>query len=226
MTKDNEIELSIQKRMKEILNLKDGWLDGSGKALDKTYVGLVTNKLIKIAKQTSRPNIFPTVNGKIQVEWYSSDWDIEIIFSLLGAHDNIEITDLSGEDNLDFNIDLNSIIGFNIIISTLSKYGFSLAGNSDRIKYYEQGGLDIFIREDEQLGRRECVIEIDDPGLDGTGYEHPAYYRSHDSTMNAVVKQIDEVITNSLNGVELVGKSSNLKYQQLKERIDALAKSK
>lgn len=61
--------MTIDDRIAEVCSLKDGWLDGSGAAIDvdPTWVQFVVNSLMTMGM--TQPGIFPTPEGYVQLEW-------------------------------------------------------------------------------------------------------------------------------------------------------------
>jgi hypothetical protein len=71
---------SVATRLRELSKLRDGWLDGFGKA--------PTRDSIRLAYDTCgclvgwpQPGLFPTPRGGVQAEWYDDqNWIVEFVF--------------------------------------------------------------------------------------------------------------------------------------------------
>jgi hypothetical protein len=69
-------------KLEEIRSLKDGWLDGEGKAVSKKLVD-ATEKFFAQLNQSVElpfPYIYPTSLGQIQAEWSLGGWEVSAIF--------------------------------------------------------------------------------------------------------------------------------------------------
>lgn len=75
------------------------------------------------------------------------------------------------------------------------------------IDYFEGGGKIVFIRTEDGVlaGDRECNIQIDDPGWDGTGYEHPAFYRGEQYGASQVLCRIKKILSGEDEGHGIIG---------------------
>lgn len=72
-------------------------------------------------------------------------------------------------------------------------------------EFFDKGGNVTLHRDDEVLGPRDCVVQIDDPGLDGTGYEHPAWHRGQEHLMEQVTARLLKVIEGKDDGAGVFG---------------------
>ena len=74
------------KKLEEIKNklkaLPDGWMNGEGTAYDTEKI----DEFFKIFEENyileEIPGIFPTVDGKLSIEWKKYEWDIYITVNL------------------------------------------------------------------------------------------------------------------------------------------------
>lgn len=87
----------------------------------------------------------------------------------------------------------------------------------------KQGHRIIFVRNDEVLGRRDCTIEVDDPGLDSTDAAHPAYFRGQDQAVNHLVVRLNKVLDGGDNGA---GGFSHQGLQALRVKLLELVKNR
>jgi len=88
--------------------------------------------------------------------------------------------------------------------------------------FFDKGGSLTFEKECEQLGKRECSVVVDDPGWDGTGYEHPAYDRGQKRAVDNVVSIISKVLDGKGNRSGTFGNSG---LEDIRRRIIKLMDS-
>lgn len=70
-------------RFEYLFTLRDGWLDGEGKAPDANgLVWFLTEWIKRIPSTIANPYIYPTPDGNIQLEWTANHYDIEIKVNL------------------------------------------------------------------------------------------------------------------------------------------------
>ena len=73
-------------RLEELAALKPGWLDGEGLAVSKDALRTAESFLFHVLDaQISRPGVFPTPEGGIQMEWPNGPLELEVIVSNGGA---------------------------------------------------------------------------------------------------------------------------------------------
>lgn len=77
--------------------------------------------------------------------------------------------------------------------------------NEELIEKFGAGFSLAFHRECEQLGPRECNIQVDDPGWDGTGFEHPAFYRGEQYGASQVLRRIKKILSGEDEGHGVIG---------------------
>ena len=69
----------IAARLDELRLLKDGWLDGEGKAVDATLLSFLEKDLDKyISDETPSPFLYPTIEGGVQIEWSLRGYEITL----------------------------------------------------------------------------------------------------------------------------------------------------
>lgn len=70
-------------RIKELLTLQNGWLDGQGKAINRQdLMTFVTKFNTLYPRELPIPYIYPTLEGNIQLEWTIEEIDISIEIEL------------------------------------------------------------------------------------------------------------------------------------------------
>lgn len=77
--------LDVPARLDEVRGLKDGWLDGKGKAPDPVGIEWLAMAFAEKYPELKLPYLYPTAEGGIQVEWTlrSNEVSLEIV---LGNH--------------------------------------------------------------------------------------------------------------------------------------------
>jgi len=78
------------------------------------------------------------------------------------------------------------------------------------------GHRHVFYRDDETLGKRECTIEVDDPGLDCTDFAHPAFLRGQDLAVDYLAKRFIAILDGKDSGA---GGFSHKGLQTLRVRL-------
>lgn len=159
---DNIINPTLFKELKSLLELKDGWLNGEGKALDK--LGLITffmnfDKYYK--KNCDYPKFFPMESGNISVEWVNDKFDISLtvnlhlqsaIFSILNVS-NGDIDDVYEE------LDLKNNSDWDTLNSNLSKY--FLGENNNILVAVKSNNYDLFSRLVDEINKNITTLYND-----------------------------------------------------------------
>ncbi len=77
-------ELDIELRLSELLGLKDGWMDGKGKAIDANGAEwLLQGFRENYEANLPLPRLFPTLEGGLQAEWSLGVQEITVEFDLI-----------------------------------------------------------------------------------------------------------------------------------------------
>ncbi len=87
----------VPARLEEMSLLKDGWLDGEGKAPTPACVNWVAEVLENFPDELPLPLLFPTEEGNIQAEWSEGNSEISALFNF--NEKNIIIESLNLETN-------------------------------------------------------------------------------------------------------------------------------
>jgi hypothetical protein len=76
--------LDVAARLEELSALKDGWLDGKGKALDNIGLAWLTSSFdFLYDNRLPLPHLYPTAEGGIQAEWSFNSWEISLEIDLI-----------------------------------------------------------------------------------------------------------------------------------------------
>lgn len=99
--------LDVDTRLEELALLKDGWLDGKGKALDQ-------DSLQRLALAMERwfdadlplPHLYPTPEGGVQAEWSLGQVEVSLEFSFPRLNAALQIVDLVTGESQDHELPL------------------------------------------------------------------------------------------------------------------------
>lgn len=99
--------LDVDRRLAELADLGDGWLDGSGVAIASTTRARLASFLKEAEREgLSRPYLYPTPEGAIQAEWSYPDAEVSALFDAeMRAVSCVGVVTKSGA-HLDEDIDL------------------------------------------------------------------------------------------------------------------------
>lgn len=71
--------------LEALAELEEGWLDGKGRAPDKTQLAWLSTAFDTFyGPSLPLPYLYPTAEGGVQVEWSSGDWEISLEIDLAG----------------------------------------------------------------------------------------------------------------------------------------------
>lgn len=94
---------TINAHLTELLNLKDGWLDGQGFAPSMAAVETARECLPLVeAILEDRVYIYPTPEGGVQAEWSTENWSFDLCF----LSDTVRLSGSNIDDESD--IEVNS----------------------------------------------------------------------------------------------------------------------
>lgn len=75
--------LDVATRLEALAELEEGWLDGKGRAPDKTQLAWLSTAFDTLYDPTlPLPYLYPTAEGGIQAEWSLDDWEISLEIDL------------------------------------------------------------------------------------------------------------------------------------------------
>jgi len=100
-------ELDIGLRLSELLKLKDGWMDGKGKAIESTSTEWFLKGFCEYYEANlPLPRLFPTLEGGVQAEWTLGSYEITLEFDLnnkTGFYQSLNIVTFETiDEELDF----------------------------------------------------------------------------------------------------------------------------
>jgi hypothetical protein len=105
-------------RCEELAQLRDGWLDGEGKA--PTKAGLHSFLAAWNGADTEAlplPFIYPTPEGGVQMEWTHGGWEISAEVELNSLKAELVAVNVVTRDTRDEEVSLNSVEGWSSLIS-------------------------------------------------------------------------------------------------------------
>ena len=72
------ITSDLSARLTELRKLRDGWLDGEGRALNGELLDRVERALAALPEGVPVPHVYPTVDGGVSVEWNAGETDVSV----------------------------------------------------------------------------------------------------------------------------------------------------
>jgi hypothetical protein len=103
----------VHSRIDELFVIKDGWLDGEGKAPNKEGLTQLLNLYDQFAPKTFiKPAIFPRPDGNIQFEWSSGEYEIDIVIDLKTFQSKLHSLNFETDEEVAKNIDLSTQMGW------------------------------------------------------------------------------------------------------------------
>jgi len=98
----------LASRLDELRELKDGWLDGSGRSLNSTDLARFESLFAaQYSSELPRPFVYPTTEGGIQLEWTSGSIEVSIEVELHTGKGQYHHLDLATGAAIDLSIDLH-----------------------------------------------------------------------------------------------------------------------
>lgn len=100
-------------RLEQIASLKDGWLDGTGRAPAKDKLEwLATAFDTNFSSELPLPYLYPTAEGGIQAEWRLNDWSVTLDMDLDKKEGEYQALNLQNQTCTDMQIPLASDDGW------------------------------------------------------------------------------------------------------------------
>lgn len=116
--------LDVTLRLEELASLKDGWLDGKGRAP-------APEKLQQLASQfdanfdadLSLPHLYPTPEAGIQAEWSLGDWEATLEINLDTQTGEYQALNMSNRKSHENSLALNTVDGWKALNEALKSIG-------------------------------------------------------------------------------------------------------
>lgn len=103
----------VPARLEELTLLKDGWLDGKGKAPAKTGIKWLSDAWMKSYPDgLPDPFTYPTAEGGIQLEWTLDRWELSAEINLTDHQAALVGVNIDNNKNFDATADLNTQVGW------------------------------------------------------------------------------------------------------------------
>jgi hypothetical protein len=101
-------DLDIAARVEELKLLKDGWLDGKGKALGSNSLKWLSDSFDQLYDQKlPLPRLFPTPEGNIHAEWVFNEWEISLEIDLTTKISEYQAVNTASLKEINDTYDLN-----------------------------------------------------------------------------------------------------------------------
>lgn len=103
--------MDIDSRLSELLQLKDGWIEGKGKAIDPSGAEWLLQGFRENYEATlPLPRLFPTLEGGVQAEWSLGVQEITVEFDLIKKTGFYQYLNSATLEELDEELDF-SVLG-------------------------------------------------------------------------------------------------------------------
>jgi hypothetical protein len=82
-------QMDIEARLEELADLRDGWLNGGGRAPERAALLRLAHAFDEhYAPDLPSPSLYPTPEGGVQAVWSMGEWDVflEITLPAMKAH--------------------------------------------------------------------------------------------------------------------------------------------
>jgi hypothetical protein len=101
-------DFDITARVAELKLLKDGWLDGKGKALGSNSLKWLSDSFDQLYDQKlPLPRLFPTPEGNIHAEWVFNEWEISLEIDLTTKISEYQAVNTASLKEINDTYDLN-----------------------------------------------------------------------------------------------------------------------
>jgi hypothetical protein len=112
--------LDVSARLEELAELKDGWLDGKGQALDPSGLTWLSTSFDKLYDSSlPLPYLYPTAEGSIQAEWTLDKWEISLEIAPLQKTADYQALNLVSNECQEISLDLSATEGWQELNETL-----------------------------------------------------------------------------------------------------------
>ncbi|MBU3660161.1 MAG: hypothetical protein FGM14_09840 [Flavobacteriales bacterium] len=112
----------IEVRLEHISSLKEGWYYGEGKGFKKEEImQLLLLFNANYPNELPNPNVFPTVEGKVQFEWSNDLYDLSLTIDTEKMLGDFHAITFSNEEEIERQLNLNEMNGWSELNSWISK---------------------------------------------------------------------------------------------------------
>jgi hypothetical protein len=110
-------------QLKELAQLKDGWLDGQGFAPDLDMLSWLSSEFdSNYHTSLPLPFFYPMPNGGVQAEWTGNNWEISLEIDLISKKAEFLAVNVLSKAVQEKEIDLSDISGWTDLNQTLLEY--------------------------------------------------------------------------------------------------------
>ncbi len=114
---------ALADELDELAELKDGWFEGSGRALDKAQLDWVTDRLLKtFPSDLAFPLVAPTTDGELFLEWVVSPWRVSAEIQLVPRKVALQATNTSTGHTFDQDLSLDDQGGWSGFYDFVRQY--------------------------------------------------------------------------------------------------------
>ena len=115
-------EPGVLARLDEFRTLRDGWLEGRGRAPSRAGLDWLSNAFEhRYPDDLSPPYVYPTSEGGIQVEWTFGPWEITLEIDLDSHRGSWHALDLETDEQRTRQIDLDEPKAWDWIATALRR---------------------------------------------------------------------------------------------------------
>ncbi|HCL57672.1 MAG TPA: hypothetical protein DHW82_11785 [Spirochaetia bacterium] len=115
-------KLDISNRLAELTLLKDGWLDGKGKALNRSGINWLEKTFESLYEASlPLPRIFPTAEGGVQAEWSINNWEISLEIDLDSKYGEFQALEIDSGAEIEEKYNLNESFSWGELNKNLKK---------------------------------------------------------------------------------------------------------
>lgn len=115
--------LDIGTRLAELAQLRPGWLDGKGQALDREGLRWLEEAFdASYDASLPLPYLYPTAEGGVQAEWTIAAWEISLTVDLLNKQAEYQAVETTVGETLEKTLDLNSAEAWRVLNADLAGF--------------------------------------------------------------------------------------------------------
>ena len=99
--------LDVEMRLDELHNLRDGWLNGMGVAIDAVWSKALAKQFEEFFdSELALPHLYPVPEGGILAEWTLGDWSVSLEIQMPSHRAQYQALNLVSNECVEFEIDL------------------------------------------------------------------------------------------------------------------------
>ena len=103
----------VERRLEELANLKDRWLDGKGIAPDRARLkALLQNFDRYFDAALPVPYLYPTPEGGVLAEWSLGHWSVSLDIEIASQTARYEAVHLTADESSEITLNLSELAGW------------------------------------------------------------------------------------------------------------------